>query len=133
MNSRWFQKKIKDPVQCVIGDFHVSLRSDLQEVLDDFVSLYPKITKEADPPDRTIYLEVRKVGRSRTGRKLYCVLADGQEIGGWRPHYGIFPLLEWGINSRIMKTRSEFLQLHAASMSYQGNGIIFVGDSGCAE
>lgn len=120
-------------VQCAIGDFIVSLRSDLPEVLDDFMSLYPPRSVGASDPNRTIQLEVRKAGRSRLGRRLYRVFADGQEVGGWRTSNGVFPLLEWGINLRIMATRSEFLQLHAASMSYRGYGVVFAGDSGCGK
>jgi HprK-related kinase A len=58
------------------------------------------------------------------------VFADGEPVGGRRHARGVFPLLEWGINLRIMATRSVWLQLHAASMSYRDQGVIFAADSG---
>jgi HprK-related kinase A len=109
------------------------LYSELRQVLGDFVALYPQQPIGNTPHDRTIRLEVRRAGRSKFGRPLYRVTADGHEVGGQYPSYGVFPLVEWGINLRIMATRSEFVQLHAASMVFQGNGFIFAGDSGCGK
>lgn len=113
-----------------IGSFRVSLRSELPEVLRDFAALYPLRHDEVEGSTRTIQLEVRRAGRCRWGRRLYRVFADGEEVGGWRHRNGVFPLLEWGVNLRIMATRPEFLQIHAASMSYRGQGVILAGDSG---
>jgi len=81
----------------------------------------------------TIHLEVRKAGRTRLGRRLFQVLADGREVGGRCTRNRVFPFVEWGINLRIMDTRNEYLQFHAASMSFQGRGFIFAGDSGCGK
>lgn len=118
---------------CTIGDFAVSLYSELRQVYDDFLAIYPQRIFDSTPPIRTIRIEVRRVGRSKFGRTLYRVTADSYEIGGQYPSYGVFPLVEWGINLRIMATRSEFVQLHAASMVFQGKGFIFAGDSGCGK
>jgi len=126
-------KRAVPVAQCTIGDFGVTLRSDSQRVLDDFASLYPPASGDDYKSDRTINIEVREGRRSRIGRRLFRVFADGQEIGGWRADNGVFPFVEWGINLRIMATRPEFLQLHAASMSFQGHGFIFAGDSGCGK
>lgn len=119
--------------QCMIGDFGVSLYSDLPQVLRDFASLYLPRAHEPVSGDRTIHIEVRCAGRSALGRSLYRVTADGTEVGGRSPAYGVFPLVEWGINLRIMATRSEFVQLHAASMVFGSHGFIFAGDSGCGK
>lgn len=120
-------------VSCDIGGFSVVLRSDLAQVADDFAALYPDHTSCKGAGHRTIQLEVRRAGRSRMGRRLYRVLADGQEVGGWRRANGVFPLLEWGINLRVMASWPEYLQLHAASLAYRGVGVIFAGDSGCGK
>jgi len=117
-------------VHGTIGSFRVSLRSDLPEVLRDFSTLYPAGSGAGDDQGGVIGLEVRRAGRSRSGRRLYRVYADGGEVGGRRHARGVFPLLEWGINLRIMATRTEYLQLHAASMSYRGQGVILAGASG---
>lgn len=120
-------------VESAIGDVAVSLRSDLRTVLEDFESLYAQRSFVSDQRHQPIKLEVRAAGRSRLGRRLYQVFADGQEVGGHRHSNGVFPLLEWGINLRIMATRGEYLQLHAASMVRDGQGFIFAGDSGCGK
>ncbi len=127
------RRKSTAAAHCAIGDFHVSIQSDLRQVLDDFTAMYPGRDDAAMLQDRVIRLEVRRAGRTRLGRSLFQVYADGEEVGGRHTGEGIFPLVEWGINLRIMATRSEFVQLHAASMSYQGNGFIFAGDSGCGK
>jgi len=117
-------------VDADIGAFRVKLRSELQHVTEDFAALYPAQPADGSDPQRSILIEVRRAGRSRIGRRLYRVYADGEEIGGWRTANGVFPLVEWGINLRVMATRSEYLQFHAASMAYRGQGFIFAGESG---
>lgn len=122
-------------VDGLIGRVPVRLRSDLRHVLDDFAALYTPLSPFVlmQPAAMPIEIEVRQSGRSRWGRRLYRVTADGYEVGGLYPGYCIFPLIEWGINLRIMATRCEFLQLHAASMTLRGHGFVFAGDSGCGK
>lgn len=122
-----------DSVYCEIGDIHVRLRSDLKQALDDFARIYPVHVRNAGAGQKVIEIEVRRSGRSRIGRRLFRVYADGEEVGGLRPGNGVFPLIEWGINLRVMESRSEYLQLHAASMVVQRSGFIFAGDSGCGK
>jgi len=119
-------------IRCKIGEVSVSLCSDLKQMLDDFACIYPPERSDS-APDQIIHIEVRKSGRSRIGRSLYRVYADGQEIGGRCHRNAVFPFVEWGINLRVIARRSEYLQLHAASMAYCGRGFIFAGDSGCGK
>ena len=126
--------RTKDPgVRCRIGRFTVSLHSDSARIAKDFAALYPDSPLESANACTPIRIQVRRVGRSRLGRVLYRVFADGEEIGGWRPRNGVFPLIEWGINLRIIAGRPEYLQLHAASLALRGEGFIFAGDSGCGK
>lgn len=120
-------------VERQIGEVRVSVSSDLTTVVDDFARLYPASPSETFATGRAIHLEVKRSGRGRTGRRLYRVYADGVEVGGCRPAHGVFPLLEWGINLRVIATRGQYLQFHTASMSYRGLGFIFAGDSGCGK
>ena len=46
-----------------IGDISVSVRSDVQELLQDVTALYPGCRECAPAPDRTIHMEVRETGR----------------------------------------------------------------------
>lgn len=120
-------------VRCRIGGISVKLRSELPQVMTDFMALYPVQTPEPDAAERTIQIEVRRSGRSRFGRRLYRVFADGAEVGGQRHSEGVFPVVEWAINLRVIATRPEYLQVHAASMAYRGQGFIFAGESGCGK
>ncbi|MBI3833280.1 MAG: hypothetical protein HY287_03005 [Planctomycetes bacterium] len=117
-------------VHRTIGTFDVTLRSELRQVLHDFASIYPPPPPDSALQKHLINIEVIRAGRSRIGRRLYQVRADGEEVGGRHPWNEIFPLVEWGINLRIIAKGSEFLQFHAASMAFQDNGVIFAGDSG---
>ncbi len=132
MSSSHPQPEDKAAVRCAIGGFTVHLDSDLKQVLQDFAALYPP-APGGPRSQRIIQIDVRRSGRSRLGRRLYRVYADGEEVGGCRAANGVFPLVEWGINLRIIATASEYLQLHAASLSFEGNGFIFAGDSGCGK
>jgi HprK-related kinase A len=118
---------------CRIGEINVRVRSDLKQVLEDFAQLYPSRKPAPACANQTIDLEVRRAGRSRVGRRLYRVWANGTEIGGWRPSNGVFPLVEWGVNLGVIATRPEYLQLHAASLAHRGYGFIFAGDSGAGK
>jgi len=117
-------------VHCTIGAFGVTLRSELEQVLQDFASVYPSAKADDLARQETIRIEVVRSGRSRIGRRLYRVYADGEEVGGLQRCDQVFPLVEWGINLRIIARRSEYLQFHAASVAFQGDGVIFPGDSG---
>lgn len=116
-----------------IGGFPITLRSDLKQILQDFALIYPPQPGDTPASQDTVRIEVQRLGRSRLGRRLYRVYADGQEVGGWHPHNEVFPLVEWAINLRIIARRWEYLQFHAASMVLQGNGFIFAGESGCGK
>lgn len=116
-----------------IGPFCVCLRSESPPVADDFAALYHTPWLETQETSKAIDVEVRRSGRSRLGRRLYAVYADGEQIGGLRPSNGVFPIVEWAINQRIVATRPEYLQIHAASISLDGAGFIFAGDSGCGK
>ena len=52
------------------------------------------------------------------------------EIGKPRRRDELMPLLEWGINSRVISTRDDFLQLRAAGMVRDGVGVILAGAPG---
>lgn len=115
-----------------IGDVAVSLESDLRDVVRDFSAFYPISERDhvRESPTAFIRLQVRKIKTGHWRRCHYQVYADGAEVGGPRPRNGVFPFVEWGINLRLMATRSDLLQLHAASLSFNGQGVIFAGESG---
>lgn len=121
------------PSRCLryrIGDIDVSLKSDLPDVLADFETLYRGSRTSVADATRTIRMEVRREGRTKLGRPRYRVYGDGEGIGPLRRPVETLPFLEWGINWRVIATRSEFLQVHAASLVHRGRGVVFAGTSG---
>lgn len=118
-----------------IGRFPVRICSELRHVADDFAAFYSKRSPDVETAETATPMEiaVRRSGRTHWGKPLYQVTADGYEVGGRNSGSAVFPFVEWGINLRIMATRNEFLQLHAATLAYQGCGFVFAGDSGCGK
>lgn len=113
-----------------IGQVCVSLQSDLQESLDDFDLLYRE-SKTIDPPAAgRIEMAVKTTRRSRMGGRRYSIFGDGEEIFGERRIEEVFPYLEWAINCRVMETRSDYLQFHAATLARDGQAYVFAADSG---
>ena len=133
MNDRSIAGPNTRPLRYQIGDINVSVRSDLPEVLEDFTNLYRGCAASPSPADQTIRMEVKQTRRSFWGRSRYQLLGDGQEFGPQHSREDILPCLEWGINWRVIATRADYLQLHSASMAYNGQGVIFAGTSGCGK
>ena len=112
-----------------IGEIKVSLRSDHPEPLEDFTNLYDSSPGTTDTGS-TIQMEIRSVSRSPFRRKRFAVYGDGEAFGSLRCLEEVVPFVEWGINSRIIETRTDFLQVHSATMTRDDRGFIFAGTSG---
>ncbi len=113
-----------------IGDISVSVRSDLPEVLTHFEELYHGFPRGDTLRHPAIQMRIARTRSSLLKGDRYAVLGDNTEIGGERKSEEVLPFLEWGINYRVIATRNEFLQLHAASLVRNGRGVIFAGTSG---
>lgn len=113
-----------------LGDVTVSLRSDLDEVAADFAGLYRGSPPGEQAEAGTINMDVRRVRGAISLGKRYGVFGDGRQMGKPRRRDEVLPLLEWGINSRVISTRADFLQLHAAGMVRDGVGVILAGGPG---
>ncbi len=116
-----------------LGEFTVSVSSDLDDVLEDLDDLYHGYPRCGVGGDRLIRMEVRRLGGRRLRRARYLILGDGEEIGGERRRGEILPFLEWGVNWRVIVTASAYLQIHAAAIAYQGCGCVLAGSSGCGK
>ncbi len=112
-----------------IGEIRVALRSDRPEPLDDFSGLYDSSPGATDTGS-TIEMEIRSASRSPFRRDRFAVYGDGQSFGSLRRREEVVPFVEWGINWRIIETRTDFLQVHSATMTHDGRGFIFAGTSG---
>jgi len=120
----------KNSLHFRIGDIDISVRSDLDEVLEDYAALYRQYGQVDGRQDRAIRMEVKAGGRTLLGRRRYVICGDGKEMFANRRPEEVLPYLEWGINWRVIATRTEHLQLHAAAMARDGQGVVFSGASG---
>ena len=118
-----------EPPAFKIGDISVSIASERPEIVEDFSAIYGGFRVDGPHPEKMIHMEVRRTRRGLRGSR-FCIFGDGEEYAANRTIDEVFPYLEWGINQRIVETRPEYLQLHAASLERDGKGFIFVGESG---
>ncbi len=115
-----------------IGPVQLELRSDMPDAAEDFTFLY-RGWRHAEPGAEAIHMEIKADGRTLWGARRYAIIGDGEQVfSGLRPEE-VLPYLEWGINYRVIATRNEFLQLHAATLAYGGQGVMLVGESGCGK
>jgi HprK-related kinase A len=113
-----------------IGEIDVALRSELDDVLEDFSTLYRGCRPGFRDGHQTIRVDVATTRRSPWRRRRYRVLGDGEPFGPELHHEQVLPLVEWGINHRVVVRRAEFLQIHAATLAWRGQGVVFPGQSG---
>lgn len=122
----------RNRVHLRIGVVDVTVWSDLPEVLDDLEAIYSEAvcrgSLQAGRPVVNITVEARK--RSLLARREYAVAGDGQELWSTSKINEVLPYVEWGINWRVIATRPEYLQIHAATLSRNGHGLIMAAESG---
>jgi len=117
-------------VQFRIGEIDVAVQSDLGDVLEDFTSLYRGCRPSCPDEGDTIQVMVKTTRRSWVSPRRYRVLSDGEPFGPELHREQVIPLVEWGINHRVVARRREFLQVHAATLTWNGQGVLFPGQSG---
>ncbi|MCG8408369.1 MAG: hypothetical protein MI923_24475 [Phycisphaerales bacterium] len=120
----------RNPIHFRIGAIDLSLRSELDEVVQEFAALYRPFRKDGNDSDNSIEMEVRSDRRAWYGRRRYHVFGDDRTIGRSRRRPEVMPYLEWGINRQVIARHGEFLQVHAASLARGNAGVIFAANSG---
>lgn len=114
-----------------IGGITASVRTDLEDVAADFASLYRGSPRPEPIEPATIRMEVRRVRMRLPFGDRYRIFGDGEEMGKPRRREEVLPFLEWGINWRVITTRCDYLQLHAACLVYRkSGGVLLAGGSG---
>jgi HprK-related kinase A len=113
-----------------IGEFNVSVTSELDEFLEEFAVLYQGYSSRHMNGDKPIRVSVRRGRRSLLRGERYRILGDSNDIGRERRRDEVIPFVEWGINWCVISTRADFLQLHAATMAYDGKGVVLAAGSG---
>jgi len=113
-----------------IGEFDVSVRSDVGTVLEDFAALYQDYPPGDPNSDEPLQVGVQRLKRSALQRERYQIMGAGDEMGRERRREEVVPFLEWGINWCLISTRADFLQVHAATMAKDERGIVLAASSG---
>ncbi len=113
-----------------IGPVSVIVQSDLPEVLDDFAGLYADGRVERATAEPVIRMGVRAVRSGWMRPTRYEVLGDGQPLWTADHPREILPYLEWGINWRVIERCPQFVQVHAATLVRNGQGVLLAADSG---
>lgn len=116
-----------------IGDINVSITGNAEDVLDDFAALYAGDDGRRVTPGPAIRMVVNRSRRATLGRTRYVISGDGEELFSDRRRAEGLPYLEWGINWRVMVRCTSYLQLHAATLSFKGQGVVLVGSSGAGK
>ena len=114
-----------------MGDIEATVRSDLPEILEDFDILYGQCRQKHAGQD-PIAVEARLGRRSLWRGREYVVRAGGNQITT-RTRGEVFPYLEWGINGRVIATRADYLQIHAATLVRDEHALLLVGGSGAGK
>lgn len=113
-----------------LGDFDVSVTSDLPDVVDEVRALYEGAPPAHGHRPRELAVEVRATRRLLFRSRQYGVFCDGEPLRATLPAAEVLPHVEWGINFQMISKCSDLLQLHAASLSYRGVGVVFAAPSG---
>ncbi len=117
-------------LQRQIGEINVTVTGDAEDVLDDFAALYSGNKTGHETVGSSIRMEVRMSRRATFGRSRSAIFGDGKELFSDRRSLDVLPYLEWGINWRVIESCAAYLQLHAATLSFEGQGVVLVGNSG---
>ncbi|MBL4702490.1 MAG: hypothetical protein JKX85_14670 [Phycisphaeraceae bacterium] len=118
-----------------IGPMQVAVRSCLDQFTKDLSELYshvrqPDIYENQLDRQNMLVLEAVPSPSINPFYKRYTVKGDGEDLFVHLKQNEVLPYLEWATNWRVMARCPEFLQIHAASLSLNGKGLILAAASG---
>lgn len=112
-----------------IGPVPVSLYSELPGITDDFHCFYAAYQVFAPAVD-SFRIEVRPRRSRRSLRRYIHIRANGREQCILRNPKSVLPYVEWTLNALVARFLPGYLQIHAAAMSLNGQGVILAGSPG---
>ncbi len=113
-----------------LGEFDVAVSSDLHTVVDDVRGLYAGAPAPGGDREAELSVDVCTTRRSLFRSRRYGVFCDGEPLRETLPAVEVLPHVEWGLNYQMITKCRHLLQLHAASLSYRGVGVVFAAPSG---
>jgi HprK-related kinase A len=112
-----------------IGAVPVTLAADYRGVVEQYGSLYEHHRLESHPA-RAVRVTVRRQPMSLWHRRRYDVISGDRLQFEPATRAEVLPYVEWAVNWQVPHVLPEYLQLHASSVQYRGEGVIFPGGSG---
>lgn len=112
-----------------IGPVPVSLYSEDPQIADAFHDYYEPYQVFA-PSSDSFRIEVLVRRSWRSLRRYYHIQTNGREQCILKNSRSVLPFVEWTMNALVAKFLPGYLQIHAASMSYRGRGVILAGSPG---
>jgi HprK-related kinase A len=107
------------------GTFTITLRTDIPEFLDTFISFYAAAAlAPSDEPSHFEVSVIRARGLRRWARRQARFSVDGLQPFEPYPLSHAFPMYEWGLNWCIGTTAHHNLMLHSAVVEKEGRGVI---------
>lgn len=120
------------PITVALGPMRMVLRqcpAEVVEVAVDFAAMYNQMPQSPDPVTH-MTVDITRNARSMMLRRRYDVWVDGEARFENRRAAELLPCLEWAINMQIIRTRNDFLQIHAATLSCDDGAMILTAESG---
>lgn len=114
---------------------HLAVRGCLAEFTDDLAQLYshvrqPDLAENQLDRKHMLVLEAVVAPSKNPFVRRFNVIGDGEELFKHLKQKEVIPYLEWATNWRVMARCSEYMQLHAATLSFNGKGLILAASSG---
>lgn len=77
-----------------------------------------------------IHIEVTRSGGLLGLRRRFDIRVNGRLRFSPYRYEELLPYVEWSVNWEIPHVMPQYLHLHAASMEWEGRGVVFAGDAG---
>lgn len=122
-----------------IGPYRVAIRSCHPKVINDFDTLYShlrtcRVSDDESQERQTVNIDIVPQRSGLTLHKRYRFLGDGNErLYSYVPANSLLPHLEWAINQEVTRKSGQYLQLHAASLAFQDQGVLLTAKSSCGK
>lgn len=112
-----------------IGDVNVTLTTPIRTLRRQYSELYGEFQIDGARDD-AVRVDVVPSRFSLKHRRTYNIAVNDHERFAPARFDEVLPYVEWAVNWELADAHPHFLQLHASSLEYDGQGIIFPGASG---
>lgn len=116
----------------LIGPVPVTFTCDLPEVAEAFHRYYGSYQVFIPAAD-SFRIDVKTQRSWRSLKPYYHIFANGCEQCILQNTRSVLPFVEWTMNACVAKFLPAFYQIHAATVSYQGGGVILAGTPGAGK